>query len=202
MRAYTLLIVFLFFQVLFCDLDGLSRSQLQEIYVKSLPYIKAFHPENIYVPANWRFSSLKFNYKELTNNNTNFTFDEFNVLHVKFVNLQANLNGTYRIGKFWNSEYRNFNATLDNITYEQSFNVIVTKNQNGTKTFKYKKIGEAGLSFNVKSFNFTSDFSNKNLYLDVAKSGLKNLNFKEFTSNLGKMITLILDHVQTELSKK
>ena len=201
MRAYTLLIVFTFFQVLFCDLDGLSSSKLQEIYVKSLPYIKAFHPENIYVPSTWKYTGLKFNYKELANNNTNFTFDEFNVLHVKFVNLQAKLNGTYRIGRIWNAEYRNFNATLDNITYGQSFNVLVTKNQNGTKTFKYKKIGEAELSFKVKSFNFTSDFSNKNLYLDVAKSGLKNLNLKEFSSNLSKMIKLILDHVQTELSK-
>jgi len=201
MRAYTLLIVFTIFQVLFCDLDGLSRNQLHEIYVKSLPYLKAFHPESIYVPPNWRFSGLKFNYKELTNNSTNFTFDEFNVLHVKFANLQANLNGTYRIGKFWNSDYRNFNATLDNITYGQSFNVLVNKHQNGTKTFKYKKVGESELSFKVKSFNFTSDFSNKNLYLDVAKNGIKNLNFKELSSHLSKMLTLILDRVQTELSK-
>ena len=141
MRASTLLILFSFFQVLFCDLDGLTRSQLHDIYVKSLPYLKAFHPESITIPSSWKYMNLKFNYNELTNNSTDFKFDEFNVLHVKFVNLQAKLNGTYRTGSFWTPNYRDFVSVLNNITYEQTFNVLVNKNPNGTKTFKYKKVG-------------------------------------------------------------
>ena len=201
MKAYTLLILFSFFQVLFCDLDGLTRSQLHDIYVKSLPYLKAFHPESITIPSSWKYMNLKFNYNELTNNSTDFKFDEFNVLHVKFVNLQAKLNGTYRTGSFWTPNYRDFVSVLNNITYEQTFNVLVNKNPNGTKTFKYKKVGETELSFKIKSFNFTSDFSNKELHVNTGKSGLRNLNFKEFRSYLSKMLTLLLDRVQTELSK-
>ena len=116
MKAYTLLILFTFFQVLFCDLEGLSRSKIHEIYVKSLPYLKAFHPENIKIPTTWKYSNLKFNYDELTNNSTNFTYDEFNVLHVKFANLQAKLNGTFRTGSFWNPNNKDFTAILNNIT--------------------------------------------------------------------------------------
>ena len=201
MRAYTLLILFTFFQVLFCDLEGLSRSQLHEFYVKSLPYIKAFHPESIKIPTTWKYSNLKFNYDELTSNSTNFTYDEFNVLHVKFANLQAKLNGTFRTGSIWNPNNKDFTATLNNITYEQSFNVAITKEQNGTKTFKYKKVGETDLTFKVQSFNYTSDFSNKELYLDMGKSGIRNLNFREFRYFLSKIQTLVLDHVAAELSK-
>jgi hypothetical protein len=201
MRVYTLFILFSFFQILFCDLEGLSISKLNEIYVKSLPYMKAFHPEEIKVPTNFKYLRLKFNYDELTKNNTNFTYDEFNVLHVKFVNLQAKLNGSYRIGNFWDFNYQNFTAILDNITYEQSFNVVINKQQNGTKTFKYKKIGETEISFKVKSFNFTADFSKKELYLSTGKSGIRNLNFKEFRTILSRMQTLLLDQVAIELAK-
>ena len=120
---------------------------------------------------------------------------------MKFANLQAKLNGTFRTWSFWNPNNKDFTAILNNITYEQSFNVAVTKEQNGTKTFKYKKIGETELSYKVQSFNFTSDFSNKELYLSMGKSGIRNLNFKEFRYLLSKIQTIILDYVATELSK-
>ena len=67
--------------------------------------------------------------------------------------------------------------------------------------FKYKKIGETDLTFKVQSFNYTSDFSNKELYLSMGKSGIRNLNFREFRYFLSKIQTLVLDHVAAELSK-
>ena len=201
MRAYTLLILFSFFQVLFCDLEGLSISKLQEIYVKSLPYMKAFKPESIFIPSSFRLRNLKFNYVDLSNNNANFTFDEFNVLHVKFVNLKAKLNGQYRSGNYYKTGGTyNFEANLTNITYEQSFNVITTKQTDGKYAFKYKKISAGEIKFKV-NLNFTSDFINKEFHTTVVRSNLNNLNYNEFTSHLSKLQTLLLDNVANELLK-
>jgi hypothetical protein len=200
MRAYTLLILFSFFQVLFCALEGLSLSKLHEVYVKSLPYMKAFKPESFNIPSTFRFKNLKFNYADLTNNSTNFTFDEFNVLHVKF-NLKAKMTGQYKTGTFFKSEgLYDFTANFTNITYEQLFNVITTKQNDGKYVFKYKKIGSSELSFK-SHLNFTSTFRNKEFYTSMASSSIKNLNYTEFSSHLSKLQTLVLDNVANELLK-
>ena len=52
------------------------------------------------------------------------------------------MNGLFRTGGLRSPTSTDFTAILNNITYEQLFNDSVTKEQNGTKTFKYKKIGE------------------------------------------------------------
>ena len=201
MRASTLLILFSFFQVLFCDLEGLSLSKIQEIYAKSLPYMKAFKPESIIIPSTFRFKNLKFNYVDLSNNNANFTFDEFNVLHVKFVNLQAKMTGQYKAGSWLKvGNVYDFEANFANITYEQSFNVITNKQADGKYAFKYKKIGAGEVKFQVNA-TFTTNFANKDFYLTTLKSNIKNLNFKEFTSHLDKLQTLLLDNVANELLK-
>ena len=202
MKAYTLLILFSFFQILFCDLEGLSLSKLHEIYVKTLPYMKAFHPDFITIPFTFKFLLPKFNYLEFSANNTNFTLDEYNVLHVKFVNLQGKMTGKFKAGNIWQTgAYEDFVANLTNITYEESYNVKTTKESNGKYSFKYRKIGEGELNFKV-SLNFTSsNLKNKDLYTNMATSGIKNLNFTEFRRHLSKMQVLILDNVATELSK-
>ena len=203
MKAHTLLILFTFFQVLFCDLEGLSLSKIQEIYEKTLPYMKAFHPENIYIPFSFRFLLPKFNYDELGKNNTHFSLDEYNVLHVKFINLKGKMTGRFKAGNIWKTgAYQDFVANLTNITYEQSYNVKTTKEANEKYSFKYRKVGESELNFKV-SLNFTSSsfISNRALYTDMATSSIKNLNFTEFRAHLGKLQGLLLDNIATELSK-
>ena len=201
MRASTLLILFSFFQVLFCALEGLSLSKIQEIYVKSLPYMKAFKPENIYIIPSYKFKNLKFNYADLSNNNANFTFDDFNVLHMKFVNLKAKMTGQYKTGPWVKvGNTYNFEANFTNITYEQLFNVITNKQADGKYAFRYKKIGVGEIKFQVNS-SFTSDFRNKDFFTSTLRSNIKNLNYKEFTSHLDKLQTLLLDNIANELLK-
>lgn len=202
MKAYTLLILFSFIQVLFCDIEGLSVSKIREVFEKSLPYIKAFKPENIYIPETSRFTSLKFNYDDLTVSNTNFTIDEFNILHIKFLGLNGKISGKYQAFNFikYGSKY-DFSANLNNITFEQEFNVITSKQADGKYTLKYKKSGEAGLSFKVNNFTFTSTVPSSSLYYNIAANNLKNLNYNEFSAHLGKLSELILNNVATEIAK-
>lgn len=205
MKAYTLLILFSFFQVLFCAIEGVTISKLNDAFTKSVPYMKAFHKGSFSIPSNLKFLGVTLNLKELTNKNVNFTIDEFDVLHIKFVNLRANMTGQYKFKNLWKKvdAYQTFKANLTNITFEQSFTLATVKNANGTYTLKYKEIGQNGLTFKVKNLSFVYIAeSDRALAVKTATSSLKSLNFKSLSLYLIKLQKLILDTVREDLKKK
>ena len=204
MKVYTLLILFSFFKILLCDIEGLIINKLNNIFAKSLPYLKVFHPESFTIRStSMLLGSSKFQYDEINKNNIIFKLDEFNGLHVKFVHLKATMSGLYRTDTVRNlSPYKKFKANLNDITYEQTYKIITTKQPNGKYSFKYTKIGESDLSFNVEKFDIP-DYDGKKLDLLVkmASSSLKSLNYNAFKLHLNKLQNLILDLVASELQK-
>ena len=204
MKAYTLLILFTFFQALFCAIEGLNATKLHDLYVKSLPYLKTFHNSSFVIPNNVRYHNVTLKFTHLEKNNTIFKLDDMNNLHVKFVHLKAKLSGQFKYNRALKaSPYSKFNATLSNITFEQQFTVSMTKDKTGKHIFKYKKISQGHLTFKVQKLNFTNykDAKTKDLAIKAASGSIKNLNFKNFLNHLVKLQTVILDEFAKQLKK-
>ena len=204
MKAYTLLILFSFFQVLFCAIEGLNATKLHDVYVKSLPYLKTFHNTSFTVPKTVRYNKVSLKLTPFEKNNTKFTLDDMNILHVKFVHLHAKVAGQFKYKvSLKNSPFNKFNATLTNITFEQQFLVNMTKEKDGKYTFKYKKTGQSPLTFKVQKLTFTDykDAKTKELAVKAATGNLKNLNFKNLAAHLSKLQTVLLDEFAKELQK-
>ena len=75
--------------------------------------------------------NISINYLPLTPDNIQFKFDDFGLLHIKFVNLKPIIKGkkhlTSKIGRYKTS----FSAKLNNFIWEQIFvvtNLLLTSN--------------------------------------------------------------------------
>ena len=204
MKAYTLLILFAFFQILSCKIEGITINKLHDAYVKSVPYMKAFHEGAFDIPSNPKFLNVKLELVELNKNNTNFTIDEFDILHIKFVNLKAKITGQYQTKLVWRKrEFQTFKANLTDISFEQSYTIATTKQANGTYALKYKTIGSDALSLKVKNFDFIYyGDKDKAMAVKTASAALKNLNYKVLKLYLIKLQKLVLDTVKADLLKK
>ena len=204
MKAYTLLILFSFFQVLFCAIEGFNVTKLNDVYVKSLPYLKTFVNSSFPIPKNIRYNKVSLKLSPLEKNNTKFTIDNLDILHVKFVHLKAKMAGQFKYNRVLKtSPYYKFNASLTNISFEQQFSVNMTKGKNGKYTIKYKKVGQSEINFKVQKLNFTDykDAKTKDLAVKAASGSIKNLNFKTLVSHLSKIQTVILQEFAKELKK-
>lgn len=204
MKAYTLLILFSVFQVLFCAIEGLNATKLHDFYVKKLPYLKTLQNASYVIPKSVRYNKVSLKLNPLDKNNTKFVIDDLNVIHVKFTGLNAKLSGQFKYNRaLKNSSFNKFNATLTNLTLEQQFLVNVTKAKNGKKTFRFKKSGQTPLTFKVQKVEFVDfkDAKTKPLAVKAAAGSIKNLNFKNIAHQLGKLQLLILNEFAKEAQK-
>jgi len=94
MKAYFLLILICLLDILICDKVGINQKSLAEAFNTSLPFIKSFHPEPFQLSGS-TLSSARLSYTELTTKNIEFRFDEYGLLHLKFVNLKGQVSGTF-----------------------------------------------------------------------------------------------------------
>ena len=134
MKVYSIFTIFLLIQTLICNIPDVIWPSLENAFASSLPLIKSFHPE----PFSLSGSSLreaKFSFTELRSNNVKFKLDEFNLLHLQFVNIKGQLKGTtsnkhtsYFDGKSDIKTsfliYDSFKAELDNISFEVLLNQL------------------------------------------------------------------------------
>jgi len=204
MKAYTLLVLFSVFQVLFCAIEGLNATKLHDFYVKKLPYLKTLQNASYVIPKSVRYNKVSLKLNPLDKNNTKFIIDDLNVIHVKFTGLNAKLSGQFKYNRaLKNSSFNKFNATLTNLTLEQQFLVNVTKAKNGKKTFRFKKSGQTPLTFKVQKVEFVDfkDAKTKPLAVKAAAGSIKNLNFKNVAHQLGKLQLLILNEFAKEAQK-
>lgn len=204
MKAYTLLVLFSVFQVLFCAIEGLNATKLHDFYVKKLPYLKTLQNASYVIPKSVRYNKVSLKLNPLDKNNTKFVIDDLNVIHVKFTGLNAKLSGQFKYNRaLKNSSFNKFNATLTNLTLEQQFLVNVTKAKNGKKTFRFKKSGQTPLTFKVQKVEFVDfkDAKTKPLVVKAAAGSIKNLNFKNVAHQLGKLQLLILNEFAKEAQK-
>ena len=200
MKVFSVLVAFVLLQAIMCDVEGVSVLKLQQAFNKSLPYLKAFHPGKIKLAASNKFKNLYMNFTNFTHHNIEFKYDEFNVLHVKFINLKAVLQGNYlaRKGLFKNV-YTGFEAHLNKVTWGTSFSVKVDLLQTGKKDLKYKMYGDGDFSFNVERFTLRH-YTEKDLLFKTVKSDIKNVNFNDFKEFLRKAVILTFDTLKKELN--
>ena len=90
-----LLIIFCLLQVLKSSTVGWNEQFLKDASAKTLKYERAYHQESIKLEDKDEFYELKLNCPPLTSNNIQFRFDEYGLLHIRFVNLKAIVTGKY-----------------------------------------------------------------------------------------------------------
>jgi hypothetical protein len=198
MKVFSVLVAFVLLQAIMCEVEGVTVLKLQKAFNDSLPYLKAFNPKRIKLAASNKFSRLYLNFTNFTHHNIEFKYDEFNILHVKFVNLKPVLTGSYLAKKGFKSVYANFQAQLNKVTWATSFSVKVDLLRTGKKELKYKMYGDGDFSFNVERFTL-KHYTEKDSAFKNAKAELKNLNFKDFKEFLRKSVVLTLDTLKKEL---
>ena len=94
MQTHSLLILICLLGALICDKVGVNQKTLVEAFNTSLPFIKSFHPAPFQLSGS-TLRSASLSYTELTHKNIEFKFDEYGLLHLKFVNLKGKVTGSF-----------------------------------------------------------------------------------------------------------
>jgi len=94
MQTHSLLILICLLGALICDKVGVNQKSLLEAFNTSLPFIKSFHPAPFHLSGS-TLRSASLSYTELTPKNIEFKFDEYGLLHLKFVNLKGKITGSF-----------------------------------------------------------------------------------------------------------
>ena len=94
MQTHSLLILICLLGALICDKVGVNQKTLVEAFNTSLPFIKSFHPAPFQLSGS-TLRSASLRYTELTPKNIEFKFDEYGLLHLKFVNLKGKVTGSF-----------------------------------------------------------------------------------------------------------
>jgi len=200
MKTFSILILFCLIHILICDKDGVTQKTLQEAFNTSLPFIKSFHPSPFTLSGS-KSIRPSLSYTELNSNNIQFKFDEYGLLHLKFVNIKGKLwsstiSMSYIDGKRRFRFINKFTAELDNISWEETYAVESTNRGGGKYDVKFKSMTESSISYNI--FRFTMSNSSKEEQIKT-KSEIRNLDFSPLKSHLKKISGLILETLQNRL---
>jgi hypothetical protein len=190
-----LLIIFCLLQGLICSTVGLNEQSLKDATIKTLKYFNEFHQGTIRFPDKKPFSGLQFTYSPLTIDNIQIKFDEYKLLHIKYVNLKADLTGQYKYRKIFEFS-TSFTAQITNFNWEQVFVVSQDNLANGKIDIKFKSHEESVLNFNI--FRLTSK---KVKYDNDIKKNLLIFDYAALKDQLRKISNLIFDTLQTDLNK-
>ena len=201
-----LLITFCLLQVLNCATDGVNEQSLKNAAAKTLKYTRMYHQDSLKlndlkIDEKSQFLELKFSYPSLTSDNIQFRFDDYGLLHIKFVNLRASITGKnyFKFGLF--PIKTDFTAQLSNYNWEQVFIVAKKDLGNGKLDIKFKPTEESAVNFSV--FRFTSNRQNmKDFPFPIEQSikfKLKSLDFTPVKNQLKKVAQLILETLQSDL---
>ena len=196
-----LLITFCLLQVLNCATVGLNEQSLKNAAIKTLKYTRMYHQDTIKLNDKDVFTDLKFNYSPLASDNVQFRFDEYGLLHIKFINLKASIKGGYVFPVMFFKIFSEFTAQLNNFNWEQVFVVSQKDLGNGKLDIKFKSTEESAVNFSI--FRFTSkrqNFQELKLPLEQnIKYKLKTLDFTPVKTQLKKVAQLILETLQSDL---
>ena len=116
------LITFCLLQVLNCETIGLNEQSLKNAAAKTLKYTRIYHQDSIKLNEikneKAQLVDLKFSYLPLTSDNIQFRFDDYGLLHIKFVNLKATLKGKNIFKLVFIKVVSDFTAQLSNFNWE------------------------------------------------------------------------------------
>ena len=190
-----LLIIFCLLQVLICSTVGLNEQSLKDATIKTLKYINEFYQGTIKFKDKKPFSGLQFTYAPLSIDNIQFKFDEYKLLHIKYVNLKATIEGKYKYRKIFEFSTR-FTAQLSNFNWEQVFVAAQDNLANGKIDIKFKSHQESAFNFNI--FRLTSTNAK---YEEDIKKNLLTFDYEPLRVQLRKLSNLIFETLQTDLNR-
>jgi len=202
MKVFSLIVTFCLLQVLMCVSMEVNEQTLKNAASKSLPFVKVFHQDTLTIENKGLLHGITIHYPVLTIGNMQFKFDEFGLLHIKYLNLRLQIFGRNRVNLArFNFESR-FNAELNNFNWEQIFAVKLLDIGNGKVEIKYTKTSESEVSFNISKFNVKAEskFNIKDMD-NTIKSQIKELNFNPLKEQLRKITQLIFDTLQNEFNQ-
>ena len=182
-----------------CDIEGVTQESLKEAFITSLPYIKSFHPNSITSIGRPPFHVANITYEELTPDNVEFRFDEFENLYIKFVNLKLNIEGQLHATKRSLSKFKIvdlYKAKLYDVNWEEKFWIRITKKEEGKYELRYSHNGESKVSFKVASFIVEKDATETSSFY---KSQINRFSFHYFEQHLKKLTKIILKALEKKL---
>jgi len=195
MKIYSLLILLCFLQTLICDKEDELLLELKDALKISLPYIKSFRPESLTLAINANFS-----HTDLNSNNIQFKFDEFGLLHIKFVNITGQVKAKdipYKTANlFARLAYTNYTVELNNINWEQTYAVSWTKTNSGKYDVKFKNMTESSISFKVIRVTLQKETKGKKFAVEYK---IKKLDYTPLKSYLKKISGLIIETFQKKI---
>jgi hypothetical protein len=202
MKALPILVTFCLLQALMCVSLEVTTEALYNAVKKSAPFLKVFHQETLNINPRDTLSNVKLQYSVLNPWNIQFRFDDFGLLHIKYVNLKIKVTGTSRVSIIAFRLSSNFNAELSNFSWEQIYAVKVNDKGNGKVELKQTKTSEGEANYNVNKLTLqaNSKVSGKELETNV-KAQIKLLNLDPLKQQLRKVTDLILETLQTDLNK-
>ena len=197
MKIYSLFIFLCFLQTLICDKEDELLRELKEALNISLPYINYFRPKSLTLAINANFS-----HTELNSNNIQFKFDEYGLLHIKFVNINGQVKAKdipYKTANlFARLSYTNYTVELNNINWEKTYAVNWTKTNSGKYNVEFKNKAESAISFNIVKVTLKKDTKGKK---NAVEFKIKRLNYSPFKSYLKKISGLIIETFQQRMNK-
>ena len=195
MKIYSLLILLCILKTLICDKEDELLLELKDALKISLPYIKSFRPESLTLAINANFS-----HTDLNSNNIQFKFDEFGLLHIKFVNITGQVKAKdipYKTANlFARLAYTNYTVELNNINWEQTYAVSWTKTNSGKYDVKFKNMTESSISFKVIRVTLQKETKGKKFAVEYK---IKKLDYTPLKSYLKKISGLIIETFQKKI---
>ena len=128
--------------------------------------------------------NAKLTYTKLNSNNVQFKFDEYGLLHPKFINIKGQLSRR-AFPQIINPPIRNsivftyYKADLNNINWEETYVVESTKTTNGKYDVKFKSMAESSISYNIFIVNIEK--GSKEDQIEI-KDEIKRLDFTPLKS--------------------
>ena len=192
-----LLITFCLLQVLNCATVGLNEQSLKNAAIKTLKYARMYHQDTIKLNDKDVFTDLKFNYSPLASDNIQFRFDEYGLLHIKFINLKTSIKGGYVFPVMFFKIFSEFTAQLNNFNWEQVFVVSQKDLGNGKLDIKFKSTEESSVNFSIFKYTVQNNDIKDKMKEQIIK--LKTLDFTPVKTELKKVAQLILETLQSDL---
>ena len=205
MKIYSLLIIFCFLNVIICDVEGVNQQSLQEAFTSSLKFINNFHQSEFTIPEYEKFSNLKLNLQQLYSNNVQFRFDEYGLLHIKFVNLKISISGNFKFGGgFLNILFSGpFTVDLTNFIWEHTVAVSSSKNS-GKYNINSKYISESDIYY-ISRFKLKPHIvkigDTSNPIKKEFENNFKKFNLNNFKEYMKKIIKSIFNSLENNLNK-
>jgi len=203
MKVLPILVTFCLLQVLMCVSLEVTVDTLNNAVKKSAPFLKVFHQETLSLGNRDTLSNVQLHYPVLGSGNIQFKFDDFGLLHIKYVNLRLRVSGNNRARVVNFSVASTFNAELSNFVWEQVYAVKLNEKADGKIELKKTKTSESQTSFNINkltSKTVNSKIDIKEIETNI-KVQIKLLNFEPLRQQLRKITELIFETLQADLNK-